>query len=90
MDKDASEELRSHLMNAWSGTQMLTSKIMEHRSLYLLLLTLPLLYLGKKKVSYYEKKEETCKFRRNYILNPILLSYGFFFFNVFQCIRKEF
>lgn len=83
MDKDASEELRSHLMNAWSGTQMLTSKIMEHRSLYLLLLTLPLLYLGKKKVSYYEKKEETCKFRRNYILNPILLSYGFFFF---QCV----
>lgn len=73
MDKDALEELRSHLMNAWSASQVLVSKTMKRRSLYLLLLTLPQLCLEKMKVSYYEKKEETCKSRRNYILNPILL-----------------
>lgn len=57
MDKSALEELRSHLMNSWSASQMLATKIMKHRSLYLLLLlTLPQLCLGKKKVSYYEKK----------------------------------
>lgn len=60
-------------MNAWSASQVLASKTMKHRSLYLLLLTLPQLCLEKMKVSYYEKKEETCKSRRNYILNPILL-----------------
>lgn len=38
MDKDVLEELRSHLMNAWSASQMLATKLMKHRSLYLLLL----------------------------------------------------
>lgn len=70
-------------MNAcWSGSQMLASKIMKHRSMYLLLLTLPQLCLGKKKGSYYEKKEETCKSRRNSILRPILLFCLSFFKNL--------
>lgn len=57
-------------MSAWSDTQMLTSKIMEHRSLYLLLLTLPQLYLGKKKVSYYEKKRRNMQIQKKLPSKP--------------------
>jgi len=83
MDKDVLEELRSHLMNACSANQMLATKLMKHRSLYLLLLLLlclPQLCSGKKNISYNEKKEETCKSGRNSVLNPRpILIWGFFF-----------
>lgn len=75
MDKDALEELRSHLMNACGASQMLASKVMKHRSLYLLL-TLPQLCLEKKKVSCYEEKRRNMQIQKKLYSKPYFVLLG--------------